>query len=82
MLKMDGYDECVIGICQGFGGERRIAYDVDKIIQNHMSEGMSEEEAYEFFEFNQIGAYVGETGPVFIDKMTLAEIEEVIDEEC
>ncbi len=43
-----------------------ICYDRSRIIQRHVDDGMTEEEANEFFEFNQIGAWVGDTTPCFI----------------
>lgn len=66
-LKMDGYDDCIIGVCYAFGQEPRIAYDKDKVIEKLMDEGMELEEAQEFHEFNQAGAYMGNRTPVFIE---------------
>jgi len=62
---MDGYDHCIIGVCESFGQPAKVAYSLSKVISTLM-EDMSEEEAWEFFEYNMIGAYVGETTPVFI----------------
>ena len=45
LLLMDGFDDCVIGICESFGGESVVAYDYDKVIASLQSQGMSEEEA-------------------------------------
>jgi hypothetical protein len=68
MLKADGYDDCVIGFCSKFGQPRIIAYSRPAVIAKLIShDGMSEEEAEEFFEYNIIGAYVGETTPCFIE---------------
>jgi hypothetical protein len=66
LLLMDGFDDCIIGICESFGGESVVAYDYDRVIASLESQGMSEEEAVEYHEFNQLGAYVGERTPVFI----------------
>ena len=63
---MDGFDDCVLGICESFGGESVVAYDYDKVIAKLESQGMTYEEAVEYREFNQAGAYVGERTPVFI----------------
>lgn len=67
ILLMDGFDECIIGICQRFGQEPIVAYDIDKIVESLMNDGMSYEEAVEFYEFNQIGAWVGDSTPCFIE---------------
>lgn len=64
----DGYDDCIIGIATPFGAEPVLAYDRSKVIKTLMErDGMSREEADEFFEFNIAGAWVGEGTPVFID---------------
>lgn len=68
-LKMDGFDDCILGICSQFGRPPVIAYDREKVIKRLMKDGMDREGAEEFFEFNQIGAYMGEYTPVFIDKL-------------
>lgn len=66
MMKMDGYDDCILGICERFGQEPIIAYDKSKVIQKLQKDGMTEEEALEYFDYNQLGAYVGESTPCFI----------------
>jgi hypothetical protein len=44
-----------------------VIYDEDKCIQILMErDGMTDEEAIEFFEFNVVGAYVGEYTPVYV----------------
>lgn len=60
------YDDAIIGVMNGKGKGTSIAYDYDKVIRVNMDMGMSEEEAMEYFEYNQIDAYVGENTPVFI----------------
>jgi hypothetical protein len=69
LLKMDGFDDCVIGMCIRFGQEPVILYDVEKILAKHMKSGMTRDEAEEFFEFNQIGAWVGDRTPAFCRKL-------------
>lgn len=65
-LFMDGYDDCILGTVRRFGMEPVVIYDEAKIIQKLMSEGLTEEEAYEFFEFNQIGGWHGDKTPCFL----------------
>lgn len=64
-MKADGFDDCVCGVIESFGNPPVLAYDKDKII-DRLTEDMSREEAYEFFEFNILGAYVGESTPVYL----------------
>jgi len=69
LVKMDGFDDCIIGKARRYGMPDVLAYDKQKVIDKLMSrDGMTEDEADEFFEYNQIGAWVGETTPVFIER--------------
>jgi hypothetical protein len=43
-------------------------------------DGMSPEEAREFFEYNTVGSWVGEETPIFLERMSLEEIRERTDE--
>jgi hypothetical protein len=63
---MDDYDDCIIGICQQYGRPPVVAYDLDKVIEKLMDDGLTFEEAEEWWSFNQVGAWVGEYTPVFI----------------
>jgi hypothetical protein len=69
LLLMDGFDDCIIGICESFGGVPVVAYDYDKVLASLQASGMTYEEAVEYHEFNQAGAYVGERTPVFIRRI-------------
>ena len=42
-------------------------YSVCKIIRELVKDGMDEEEALEFYDFNIVGAYMGEFTPIYID---------------
>ena len=66
ILLMDGYDDCVVGVVEQFGRPPIVCYDRELVIRKLMEDGMTQEEAEEFFEFNQIGAWVGERTPCFL----------------
>lgn len=70
MLRMDGYDDCCVGIVERFGMNPVLCYSVDKVIAKLVVDGMTEDEAWEFFHFNQIGAWVGDGTPCFITHLT------------
>ena len=75
MLTADGFDDAIIGVSERFGRSPVIAYDKDKCIQVLMDrDGMDYEDAIEFFNFNVIGAWVGEGTPEFI---TVKDSDEV-----
>lgn len=64
-ILLTGFDDCIIGITEEFGNEPRILYSKDKIIKKLM-EDMTEEEAYEYYDYNIIGGYFGERNPIFL----------------
>tara|TARA_R110000787_G_scaffold9962_1_gene34346 strand:- start:900 stop:1115 length:216 start_codon:yes stop_codon:yes gene_type:complete len=66
MIKADGFDEAIIGIGSRCSQPDIIAYDVKKCIEILMNQGMTDEEAVEYFEFNVVGAWVGEETPIFV----------------
>jgi hypothetical protein len=68
-LLMDGFDNCILGICERIGQPSIVAYDVDKIIDQLHLQGMTMDEAREYFEYNQLGAFVGDSTPCFIQKI-------------
>jgi hypothetical protein len=68
MLVMDGYGDCVAGIVERFGQEPIVCYDKEKVLQRLEDDGMEPEEAEEFFEYNQLGAWLGDLTPCFISR--------------
>lgn len=70
MLRMDGFDDCCVGVVERFGMQPTFCYDTNLVIEKLMNrDGMSDEEAWEFFHVNQIGAWVGDGTPCFISHM-------------
>tara|TARA_B110000858_G_C17490600_1_gene331398 strand:+ start:156 stop:410 length:255 start_codon:yes stop_codon:yes gene_type:complete len=64
ILKADGFDDAVIGVCEDFNSPPRLVYSVSKCLDILM-EDMDEMEAMEYFDYNVSGAYVGEKTPVW-----------------
>jgi hypothetical protein len=69
ILFADGFEDALIGIAYQFGSPGVACYDWDKCLEKLQTDGMTPEEAEEFFEFNVIGAYIGEYTPVFVKDM-------------
>jgi len=69
LLTLDGFDEAVIGVVER-AGLLAVCYDRNKIISILMRD-MNQEEAWEYYEFNILGAYMGESTPVYLDVMPL-----------
>ena len=61
-LKADGFDDAIIGVDEN---TMRLIYSVKKCIEILISEGMSEEDALEHFNYNVSGGYVGEKTPIW-----------------
>ena len=68
LLKMDGYDTCIVGVVRRFGQENILCYDLEKVLNQLVQKGMTREEAEEWFEFNMIGSWVGPRTPCFLSK--------------
>jgi hypothetical protein len=68
ILLADGLDEAFIGIGWQFNTPLAV-YDRDKCIEILESQGMTPEEAQEYFYYNTQGAYVGEQTPIFIERI-------------
>ena len=66
VLLMDGYDDCIVGVTIRFGAEPIVCYAVEAVLARLRGSGMTHDEAVEWFEFNQIGAWVGEKTPCFL----------------
>jgi hypothetical protein len=64
---MDGYDDCIVGVVERMSQPPTVCYDQEKIIQKLINEsGMEPHEAKEFFEVNQLNAWVGDRTPCFL----------------
>lgn len=62
----DGFDDCIIGVVESFGGLTQLLYDKQKMLTKLMErDGMTEEDATEFFDFNIIGAYTSPQDPIY-----------------
>jgi len=66
LMLMDGYDDCILGVGERFNSDPHVVYDLNRVIGKLIDSGMSEEEAHEYFEYNMLGAYVGDHTPSFI----------------
>lgn len=82
-LKANGFDSCVIGIGTRVDMNVPIlVYDYDKCARLLADrDGMPIEDAYEFMEFNVVGAWHGEGTPMFVRAVdSMEEAEEWLSE--
>ena len=66
ILLADGLEEAFVGIATEEDIPRAV-YSIEKSILALTKEGMTHEEADEYFWFNTAGAYVGEQTPIWIN---------------
>jgi hypothetical protein len=67
-LRVDGFDDAIVGIVARCGFDPVLCYDRQKILEVLVErDGMSYEEAVEYYEFNIAGAYMGNGTPMFLD---------------
>jgi hypothetical protein len=63
-------DSALLGIARRIGLPPVPIYSSEKIVALLVrNDGMTWEEAWEYFEFNIAGSGLGENGPVFLDEM-------------
>jgi hypothetical protein len=66
-MMADGFDAAILGIAMRCGKPGLVVYDAEKCIQILMDrDGMSYEDAYDFFQFNVVGSWVGEGTPLYL----------------
>ena len=64
MEPREHYDPCIIGMT--YDGSK-VIYDTVLVLKSLMEDqGMTDEEALDWFEYNMIGSYVGEGTPIFM----------------
>lgn len=67
MLLADGFEEALIGYGERCGTPPLAIYDVDKCIEILVKrDEMSYEEAWDYFSYNTLGAYMGVNTPIFV----------------
>lgn len=63
-----GMEACIVGIGHRAAQPPIFVLSTARCIEHYMKQdGMSREEADEFFEFNCAGAWMGEGTPIFLD---------------
>ena len=78
VVRLDGLDDAIVGLAfQHSGTETVLCYDQSKIVEILMArDGMTYEDAQEYFEFNIACLWAGKGTPIFLERASLAEIAE------
>jgi hypothetical protein len=64
ILIANGFDDAILGYDSNSG---KVIYSIKKSIDILVSEGLNLEDAYEHFEFNVRGSYVGDKTPIWCE---------------
>lgn len=70
-LLAGGFNDAILGVAEGWFDHSRetvVCYDFRKCVQILTAQGMDEEGAEEYLDFNTLGAYLGEGTPVFLHR--------------
>ena len=61
------FDNAIIGVSMGISCGTKVGYDAEEMARTLViSEGMTEQEAWEYLEFNTFNAYIGDNTPIFV----------------
>lgn len=69
LLLADGFDEAIVGVAYRIGEPALVAYDMQIMLDVLLKDGMTEEDALEYLQYNVYGAYVGERTPIFLERL-------------
>tara|TARA_R100000406_G_scaffold73516_1_gene53778 strand:- start:1442 stop:1711 length:270 start_codon:yes stop_codon:yes gene_type:complete len=64
-LTADGFDDALVGCT--YGANVVAVYDINKMIEVLICEGMDYDDAVEYLEYNVISTYMGEKTPQYIN---------------
>jgi hypothetical protein len=62
-----GFDDAIIGFDESY---RRLVYDIDKVLDILVLDGMTYDDAVKFYDFEILDAYFGEGTPIFVKNYT------------
>ena len=73
-LLVEGFDDAIVGYALRCGQPVLAVYDQRKCVDILMRrDGMTREDAEEFFDFNVLGAWVGDRTPLFLYRLDEGE---------
>jgi formylmethanofuran dehydrogenase subunit E len=67
-LTADGFDAALVGCT--YGTNVVAVYDIQRMIEVLVNEGMDHDDAVEFLEYNVVSAYLGEKTPLYVNFVT------------
>jgi len=73
ILLADGFEDAYMGLATQFTKTPLALYDRNKCIEILIQDGMEEDEAEEYFQYNVEGAWVGENTPMFLQPLNFTK---------
>ena len=82
LVKANGLEDAIIGVGSRMNMPDVLIYSYNKCVKIFMEkEGWTHEEAVEWMDFNLVGAWVGETTPIFVHEIPSDQkIDEFLEE--
>ena len=82
LVKADGLEDAIIGVGSRMNMPDVLIYSYNKCVKIFMEkEGWTHEEAIEWMDFNVVGAWVGDTTPIFVHEIPSDQkIDEFLEE--
>ena len=82
IVKANGLEDAIIGVGSRMNMPDVLIYSYNKCVKIFMEkEGWTHEEAIEWMDFNVVGAWVGETTPIFVHEIPSDQkIDEFLEE--
>ena len=66
-ILMDGFDEALIGFCQRINEPLLAVYSYEEMVKTCIfRDGMTDEEAEEYINYNCVGAWIGVQTPIIV----------------
>ena len=73
-LLADGYEAAIVGVAERCSQPALVVYDAAQCVEILIErEGMTDEEAQEWFSYNTLGAWAGEHTPLFLTRWPTEE---------
>jgi regulator of replication initiation timing len=66
LLAIEGMNDCIVGVGRRCSKPDVLVYSHAMLVASYIKHGMTETEAYEWVEFNIVGAWLGEQTPIVI----------------
>lgn len=67
-LTADGFDDALVGCT--YGANVVAVYDIQRMIEVLVNEGMEHDDAVEFLDYNVVGTYLGDKTPLYVNFVT------------